>query len=266
MSANTSYAVRDSVTMLRRNLLHLARYPSLAVMIIAQPVFFLLLFVFVFGGTMGAGLPGVSGGGDRGDYLVFITPGILIQTVASVSIGTAISVAMDMTGGIIARFRTMDIARVSVLTGHVLGAVLKTALVVVAVIAVALLLGFRSDAGPFDWLGAVGLLLLMAVAFTWLTVGMGLSADSVETASNAPMILVLLPLVSSGFVPTDAMPAGLRHFAEHQPFTPMIAALRALVAGAPVGSDGWLAVGWCVLIGVVGFLWSKHLFTKVPAR
>ena len=159
-----NYVVRDSVTMLRRNLLHWIRYPSLAIMLVAQPTAFLLLFVFVFGGTLGAGLPGVPGGGDRGDYLVFITPGILIMAVASVALGTAIEVALDMTGGIIARFRTMDIARVAVLTGHVLGAVIKTGLAVVIVAAFAFLLGFRSDAGPLGWLGAIGLLVL---AFRW---------------------------------------------------------------------------------------------------
>ena len=264
--STTNHVVRDSVTMLRRNLLHWLRYPSLAIMLVAQPIVFLLLFVYVFGGTLGAGLPGVPGGGDRGDYLVFITPGILIMTVASVALGTAISVAMDMTGGIIARFRTMDIAKVSVLTGHVLGAVLKTLFAVVITLAVALLLGYRSEAGLGDWLATFALLVLMAIAFTWLTVGMGLAADSVETASNTPMFLVLLPFLSSGFVPTDEMPSGLRQFAEYQPFTPMIDSLRALTSGADPGSDLWLAIGWCVLIAVAGYLWSRRLFTKVPTK
>ncbi|MFY0405881.1 ABC transporter permease [Solicola sp. PLA-1-18] len=263
---SATHTVRDSATMLRRNLLHVRRYPSLSVILVVQPIVFLLLFVYVFGGTMGAGLPGVDGGGDRGDYLVFITPGILIQTVASVALGTAISTATDMTTGIIARFRTMDIARVSVLTGHVLGAVIKTVLAVVVVAAVAFGLGFRSDAGPLELLGTFGLLVLIAFSLTWLTVGMGLAADSVETASNTPMFLVLLPFVSSGFVPTDAMPTGLRLFAEHQPFTPMIDTLRALVTGAPTGSDVWLAVGWCVVIAMVGFVWSRRLFLRVPSR
>jgi ABC-2 type transport system permease protein len=262
--STTSYVVRDSVTMVRRNLLHWLRYPSLAIMLVAQPIVFLLLFVYVFGGTLGAGLPGVPGGGDRGDYLVFITPGILIMAVASVALGTAIEVASDMTGGIISRFRTMNIAQVSVLTGHVLGAVTKTLFAVVVTLAFALVLGYRSEAGPGDWVVALALLVLMAVALTWLTVGMGLAADSVETASNTPMVLVMLPFVSSGFVPTDAMPWGLRHVAEHQPFTPMIDSLRALTSGADAGSDLWLAIGWCVLIAVLGYLWSKRLFTKVP--
>jgi len=263
---NTTDTVRDSLTMLRRNLLHIRRYPSLTVMLIAQPIVFLLLFVYVFGGTLGAGLPGHRGGGDRGDYLVFIIPGILIMTVASVALGTAISTATDMTTGIIARFRTMDIARASVLTGHVLGAVIRTSLAVVIVTAFAFLLGFRSGAGPLDWLGAIGLLILIGFSLTWLTVGLGLAADSVESASNTPLFLVLLPFVSSAFVPTGAMPAGLRQFAEHQPFTPMIDTLRALVTGAAAGSDLWLAIGWCALIALLGCLWSRRLFLRVPAR
>ena len=230
--STTTYVLRDSVTMLRRNLLHWLRYPSLAIMLVAQPVVFLLLFVHVFGGTLGAGLPGVQGGGDRAEYLVFITPGILVMAVASVALGTAVEVALDMTGGIIARFRTMDIAQVSVLTGHVLGAVVKTLFAVAFALAFALLLGYRSDAGPGHWLIALVLLGLMAFAMTWLTVGMGLAADSVETASNTPILLVILPFLSSGFVPTDAMPWGLRHFAEHQPFTPMIDSLRALTGAS----------------------------------
>ena len=263
----TAHALRDSATMLRRNLLHIHRYPSLSIMLVGQPVLFLLLFVYVFGATMGAGLPGqpgLPGGGGRDDYLVFITPAILVMTVASIALGTAIATATDMTTGIIARFRTMNIARVSVLTGHVLGAVIKTAFAVVIVAAFAVLLGFRSDAGLLGWVGAVALLVLIAFALTWLTVGMGLAADSVETASNTPLFLMILPFISSGFVPTEAMPVGLRQFAQYQPFSPMIDALRALVTGAPTGSELWLAIGWCVVVALLGFLWSRRLFLRVP--
>jgi ABC-2 type transport system permease protein len=148
----------------------------------------------------------------------------------------------------------------------VLGAVLKTLFAVTVTLAFALLLGYRSEAGPGDWLIALALLVLMAFAMTWLTVGIGLAADSVETASNAPLFLVLLPFLSSGFVPTEAMPWGLRHFAEYQPFTPMIDSLRALTSGEGAGSDLWLAIGWGVLIAVIGYLWSRRLFTRVPTK
>lgn len=254
-------ALRDTSTMLRRQLLHIKRYPSLTIMLVAQPLLFLLLFVYVFGATMGAGLPGGDG---RADYLLYITPAILIMTVASVALGTAIAVASDATGGLMARFRTMDIAQVAVLTGHVLGAVLKTALALVVVVGFAFLLGFRSDAGPVDWLVALVLLLALTTALTWLTVALGLAADSVETASNTPLFLMLLPFVSSGFVPTEDMPWGVRQFAEHQPFTPVIDAVRALTVGADPGSDLWLALAWCVAIAGVGFWWSRRLLRRGP--
>jgi ABC-2 type transport system permease protein len=264
MSADTT--VRDSATMLRRNLRHIRRYPSLSIMLLAQPIVLLVIFVYVFGATMGGGLPGGEGGDERTTYLVFITPAILLMTVTSVALGTAIATATDMSTGIIARFRTMDIARVSVLTGHVLGALIKTVAALVVVTAFAFLIGFRTDAGPFGWLGALGLLTLLALALTWLTVGMGLAADSVETASNTPMFLMLLPFISSGFVPTETLPWGVRQFAEYQPFTPVIEALRALVGGTPPGSSLWLAIGWCVLIAVAAYLWSRRLYLRVPAR
>ena len=226
---------------------------------------FLLLFVYVFGGTLGAGLPGRRGGGDARRL-----PGLHHagdpdrgRRQRGPRHGDLDRDRHDQ--GIIARFRTMDIARVSVLTGHVLGAVIKTAGAVVVVTAFAFLIGFRSPAGPLDWLGVVGLLVLIAFSLTWLTVGMGLAADSVETASNTAMFLVMLPFVSSGFVPTGAMPVGLRQFAEYQPFTPMINTLRALVTGAPTGTDLWLAVGWCLVVAAVGFLWSRRLFLRVPS-
>jgi len=206
------HAVRDSMTMLRRNLEHMRRYPSMTGMLVGQPILFLLLFVYVFGGTLGRGLPGSSSGGRR-QYLTYVTPAILVMAVASTALGTAVSVAIDMTGGIIARFRTMAIARVSVLTGHVLGAMIQTALTVVVVLATAMLLGFRSEASAADWCAVAGILALFALALTWLTVALGLVSKSVETASNLPMVLVLLPFLGSGFVPTDTMPGWLAWFA-----------------------------------------------------
>jgi ABC-2 type transport system permease protein len=257
-----TYAARDSVTMLGRNLKHMRRYPSLTLMLIGQPVLFLLLFVYVFGGTMGAGLPGGDG---RADYLAYIAPAILVMTVASVALSTAIYIAKDATEGIIDRFRTMPIAKASVLTGHVLGALVQTAVALAVVLATTLLLGYRPGAGVAGWLGAVGLLLLVAVALTWLCLALGLAAGSVETASNTPMFLVLLPFLSSGFVPTDSMPTGLAWIAEHQPFTPIIDTLRVCLDGSSPGSAGWWAVGWCVLITAASYLWARRLFAAARA-
>jgi ABC-2 type transport system permease protein len=256
------YAVTDSATMLRRRLRHLLRYPSMTVMLAGMPIVMLLLFVYVFGGTLGAGLGAVSG--SRADYVDYVTPGILLTTVAAVAQGTAISVAMDKTEGIIARFRTMAIARVSVLTGHVVGSMIQTMLCVAMTIAVALLVGFRPTAGLADWIATIGVVAMTALALTWLTVALGMLSKSVETASNLPMPLMLLPFLGSGFVPTDSMPAGLRWFAENQPFTPIIETLRALLLGAPMGNSATLAVAWCTGIGVAGYLWAKHLFNRDP--
>jgi ABC-2 type transport system permease protein len=261
-----SYAVTDSATMLRRQLRHMLRYPSMTLMLAGFPIVLLLLFVYVFGGTLGAGLGGFSGGfsGGRGDYVNYVTPGILLITVASAAQGTAISVAMDMTEGIIARFRTMAIARVSVLTGHVLGSMIQTMRSIALVTAVALLVGFRPTAGLAEWIAAVGVVAMTTFALTWLSVALGMVSKSVETASNLPMPLMLLPFLGSGFVPTDSMPAGMRWFAENQPFTPIMETLRGLLMGSAIGNSGVLAVAWCAGIGLAGYLWAKRLYNRDP--
>lgn len=258
--------LRDSGTLLRRNLKHLLRYPSLTVTIIAMPVIFLLLFVFVFGGTMGAGLPGGATSADpRGDYLHYLTPAILVMTVVAVSNSTAILIAKDATEGIIDRFRTMPISRSAPLTGHVLAAMVQTVFAVLVVLVAAVLLGYRTSGSLAGWLGAAGLILLLGWAVTWFCVALGLASGSVEAASNAPMPLILLPFLSSGFVPTESMPAGLAWFAEHQPFTPIINTLRACLDGQSPGTDAWVAIAWCVLITVVSFGWATRLFGRVRA-
>jgi ABC-2 type transport system permease protein len=259
-----SYAVSDSATMLRRQLRHMLRYPSMTLQLAGMPIVFLLLFVYVFGGTLGAGIGGPSGG--RAEYVNYVTPGILLMTVAAAVTGTAISVAMDMTEGIIARFRTMAIARVSVLTGHVVGSMIQTMLSMAVVIGVALLIGFRPTAGLVEWILAIAVLAMLSLALIWLAVAFGLVARSVESASNLPMPLVFLPFLGSGFVPTDSMPVGLRWFAEYQPFTPVIETLRGLLLGTSIGDSGAVAVAWSAGIALVGYLWAKRLFNRDPAR
>jgi ABC-2 type transport system permease protein len=259
-----SHSVSDSATMLRRNLRHMLRYPSMTLMLVGMPVIFLLLFVYVFGGTLGAGLGGPSGG--RAQYVNYVTPGIVLMTVAGAATGTAVSVAMDMTEGIVARFRTMAISRASVLTGHVVGSVIQTLLGMAVVIGVAVLIGFRPTAGPAEWMAAAGVLTLFVFALTWLSVALGLVSKSVETASNAPMPLMLLPFLGSGFVPTGSMPAGLRWFAEYQPFTPVIETLRGLLLGTPIGNSALLAITWCAGIALAGYLWARKLFNRDPSR
>jgi ABC-2 type transport system permease protein len=259
------YPLRDSVTMLRRNLKHMLRYPSMTVMLVGMPIVFLLLFVYVFGGTLGAGIGGPAhsaAAAGRAEYANYVAPAIILMTVTATVQGTAISVAMDMTEGVIARFRTMHIARVSVLTGHVLGSVIQAVFSLAIVIGVALLVGFRPAAGLGAWLATAGFLVVVTFALVWLSVALGQVSKSVETASNLPMPLVLLPFLSSGFVPTDSMPAGLRWFAEHQPFTPIIETLRDLLMDKPIGNNAWIALAWCAVIALGGYLWSKRLFNR----
>jgi ABC-2 type transport system permease protein len=258
-----AYALRDSTTMLRRNLRHLQRYPGLSLFPIFMPVVFLLLFVYVFGGTLGNG---ITAGGGRGAYVNFLTPGMLLFTVAGAAQITAISVAKDMTEGIIARFRTMRIWRPAVFAGHVLGSLLLTLTSLAVVIAVALLVGYHSAAGPLRWLAALGLLVLLAIALIWLSVAFGLLAKSVETASNMPMFLILLPFLGSGFVPVHSMPAGLRWFAENQPFTPITNTVRSLLANQHIGSAGTTAIVWCLAITAATYLWAKYLYNRREAK
>jgi ABC-2 type transport system permease protein len=252
--------------MLRRNLLHMVRYPGLSVFTVMGPVVFLLLTVFVFGGTLGAGLPGVDSSGGRDEYLAYVVPGILLITIAGGAGGTATTVAMDMTEGITARFRTMSISRAAVLAGHVLGNTIQTMIAVALVLGVGLLIGFRTNGAPVEWLAAVGMIVLIAYAISWLAVGMGMQSKSVETASNLPLILTILPLLGSGFVPTGSMPEWLQGFAQYQPFTPFIESIRGLLLGTPLGWNPVLAIGWALVITVAGYVWSLAIYERKSVR
>ncbi|MFI1683060.1 ABC transporter permease [Streptomyces sp. NPDC020607] len=256
--SSLSLAVRDSSTMLRRNLLHARRYPSLTLNLLMTPVMLLLLFVYIFGDTM-------SAGAGRSAYTAYIVPGILLMTIGSTVIGTAVSISTDMNEGIIARFRTMAIHRGSILFGHVVGSVLQILISVVLVGAVAVAMGFRStDATVLEWLAAFGLLALVALAFTWIAVGMGLGSPNAEAAGNNAMPLILLPLISSAFVPLHSMPGWFQPIAEYQPFTPAIETLRGLLLGTSIGNNGWLALGWCLALTVLGYCWSTAQFNRDP--
>ncbi|MEV0913702.1 ABC transporter permease [Streptomyces sp. NPDC049967] len=257
-------AARDCTTMLRRNLLHARRYPSLTLNLLLTPVMLLLLFVYIFGGVMSAGLGG-DGGADRSAYIAYIVPGILLLTIGSTVVGTAVSVSTDMTEGIIARFRTMAIHRGSVLVGHVVGSVLQAVMSVVLVGAVAVAIGFRStDATPLEWLAAFALLVLFATALTWIAVGMGLISPNAEAASNNAMPMILLPLLSSAFIPVDTMPGWFRPIAEYQPFTPAIETLRGLLLGTEIGNNGWLTIAWSLALAALGYRWSTSTFNRDP--
>ncbi|KUO12072.1 ABC transporter permease [Streptomyces sp. DSM 15324] len=256
-----SLAVRDSSTMLRRNLLHARRYPSLTLNLLLTPVMLLLLFVYIFGDVMSAGI----GGSDRSDYIAYIVPGILLMTIGGTVVGTAVSVSTDMNEGIIARFRTMAIHRGSVLVGHVVGSVLQCIASVVLVGAVGVAIGFRStDATALEWLAAFGLLALFSLALTWIAVGMGLASPNPEAAANSAQPLILLPLISSAFIPADTMPGWFQPIAEYQPFTPAIETLRGLLLGTGIGNNGWIALAWCVGLTALGYRWSTTQFHRDP--
>ncbi|HWH25701.1 MAG TPA: ABC transporter permease [Pseudolysinimonas sp.] len=265
-ASRSSHVVADALTMMRRNLLHMVRYPGLSMFTILGPVVILLLFVFVFGGTLGAGLPGVDPAGGRDAYLAYVVPGILLITIAGTASGAAITVAMDMTEGITARFRTMAISRASVLAGHVLGNTIQGIIAVTLVLGVALLVGFRPTASLGEWIATVGLVVLLAFAISWLGVAMGMQSKTVETASNLPLILTVLPMLGSGFVPTGSMPAWLQAFAQYQPFTTFIETVRSLLLGTPLGNNGWLALGWVVVIAVGGYIWSMAIYERKSVR
>jgi ABC-2 type transport system permease protein len=253
-----SYAMRDSATMLRRDVLHSLRNLSMTMSGILTPVVTLLLFVEVFGGTLGAGLGGVS---YSGAYINYVTPAIIIITIGSGCATTAVNLCMDMREGIISRFRTMAISRASVLTGPVLGSLIRTLISIGLVIAVALLMGFRPTGGPTSWLAAIGVIALFTFALTWLAVAFGLVTKTPAGANSLALIpQLLLPFTSSAFVRTESMPAGVRWFAEHQPFTPVIDTLRGLLLGAPLGNSAGLAVAWCAVIALAGYLWARAAF------
>ncbi|MEU2172848.1 ABC transporter permease [Nocardia sp. NPDC019219] len=249
-----SYALADSATMLRRNLLHAKRYPSLSFGVIVMPTVLLLVFNFVFGGALEK-----SSGGNYIDYLA---PGMLLMIPAYMTVSVAVSVATDTTKGIVNRFRTMDIAQSAMLTGHVVGALIQALAGIAAMAGVALLIGFRPNADPVEWLAVFGLLALVMFALTWLSVALGLLAPNPESASNTPFPLVMLPFLGSGLVGTDTMPAGLRQFAEYQPFTPFTETIRGLLMGTEIGDNAIISIVWCVGLTVVGYLWSSSIFRR----
>ncbi|WP_035799957.1 ABC transporter permease [Kitasatospora mediocidica] len=254
--SSTSYVLRDSATMLRRNLKHAVRYPGLTLGTLMVPLIFLLLFVYVLGGTLASGI------GHGSSYINYLAPGIILMTVATGSMTTAVSVCTDLTEGIIARFRTMSISRAAVLVGHVVGSVIQTMVSIALVIGAALLIGFRPSADLVHWLAALGIIALLSLAVTWLAVALGTLSKNPEGASNLVMPLALLPFVGSAFVPTGSMSTGVRLFAEYQPFTPVTETVRGLLMGTPIDDNAVIAVAWCLGISVAGFLWATKLFNR----
>ena len=241
-----------SMVMLRRDFNHIARNPTSVFNAVLMPVVIMLMFVYVFGDAFNVGV----------DYIDYATPGLMLLAVCYGLGATATSVNSDMTKGIINRFKVMDISRGAVLTGHVVASVLTNLVAIAALIGVAFLLGFSPSASFLDWLGVVGIVVLLGFAAGWLTVALGLAAKSPETAGLAAVPLIMLPFFSSAIVPAEKMGPGVRQFAEYQPFTPIIETMRGFLNGAPATGDVIAALAWCVGIALVGYLWATSTFTK----
>ncbi len=249
----TRHFFGDTAVLTGRSLRHITRSLDTIITTTIMPIFFLLLFVYVFGGAIKSG---------SGTYVDYLLPGILLITIASGISYTAFRLFMDIQSGIFERFQSMPIARSSVLWAHVLTSLVANLISLVVVVLVALLMGFRSGAGVTAWLAVVGILVVFTLALTWLAVIPGLSAKSVDGASVFSYPLVFLPFISSAFVPTNTMPGPVRAFADHQPVTSIVNTIRELYSQQPVGADVWIALAWCVGILVVAYGFAMVIYRR----
>ena len=249
----TTHFLGDTFVLLGRSLCHIMRSLDTIITTAIMPIGFMLLFVYVFGGAINSGSE---------SYVTYLLPGILIMTIASGIAYTAYRLFLDMKSGIFERFQSMPIARSSVLRAHVLTSLVANLISLVAVVLVALLMGFRSGAGIGAWLAVLGILILFILALTWIAVIPGLTAKSVDGASAFSYPLIFLPFVSSAFVPTESMPGPVRAFAENQPVTSIVNAIRDLFAQQPVGADIWVALAWCVGILVVAYTFAMVTYRR----
>jgi ABC-2 type transport system permease protein len=243
----------DMSVMLGRSMRHIFRSMDTIITVTIMPIAFMLLFVYVFGGAIRTGTD---------HYVNYLLPGILLIAIASGIAYTAYRLFMDMQGGIFERFHSMPIARSTVLWGHVLTSLVSNAISVVVIILVALVMGFRSSAGVLAWLAVAGILALFTLALTWIAAIAGLSAKSVDGAGAFSYPLIFLPFISSAFVPTASMPPVVRAFAENQPVTSIVDAIRALLSSQPVGNDIWVALAWCVGIMLVAYFFAMRVYKK----
>jgi ABC-2 type transport system permease protein len=249
----TKHFINDTTALLGRSLRHIARSPDTIITTALMPIGFLLMFVYVFGGA-------ISAGSER--YVDYLLPGILVMTIASGISYTAYRLFLDRQSGIFERFRSMPIARSAVLWAHVLTSLVANLISLVVVVLVALLMGFRSSAGPLAWLAVIGILVLFTLGLTWLAVIPGLTAKTVDGASAFAYPLIFLPFVSSAFVPTAGMPGPVRVFAEHQPVTSIVDTLRHLFADQAVGNGVWTALAWCTGLLVVACLAATRVYRR----
>jgi ABC-2 type transport system permease protein len=238
--------------MLHRNFRHTLRNPVTVFNAVLLPIVIMVMFVCVIGGAFNVGV----------DYVDYATPGMIVLAITYGLSATATAVNSDMTTGIINRFKVMDISRGAVLNAQVIASMLRSLIAIAAIIGVAFALGFRTSASFLDWLGAVGFIVVVCLATIWLTVALGLAANTPESAGMGTVPLILLPFLSSAIVPADTMKAGFRQFAEYQPFTPIIETLRGLLTGHPTAGHAIAALAWCVGIAVIGYVWALATFNK----
>ena len=247
-------ALRDTYILFGRTMKHILRSPDTIITVAITPIAMMLLFVYVLGGAIQAG---------AGSYVNYLLPGILLIAIASGTSYTAFRIFNDMQKGIISRFNTMPISRSAVLWGHVLTSIISNAISIIVIIAVALLMGFRSSASIGEWLGVAGILLLFTSALTWLAVIPGLKAKTIDGASAFAYPLIFLPFISSAFVPTDTMPTPVRIFAENQPVTAIVDAIRSLLSSASLGSEIWIALAWCAGITIVAYFFAVRAYRRI---
>ena len=249
----TAHFFGDTTVLLGRSLKHVTRSPDTIITTAIVPVAMMLLFVYVFGGAINTG---------SDSYVNYLLPGIVLITIGSGISYTALRLFLDMQSGLFGRFQSMPIARSSVLWAHVLTSLVANLVSVVVVVLVAVVIGFRSPAGVSAWLAVAGILILFTLALTWLAVIPGLTATSIDGASAFAYPLIFLPFISSAFVPTDTMPGPVRAFAENQPVTSIVNAIRDLLSERPVGADIWIALAWCVGILVVAYVLAMVTYRR----
>ena len=252
-----AYSVSDTVTMLRRILIHMLRNPiTMLLGTLGTPIILLLMMYNLFGSVIQAD------GATSSSYINYLTPGMILITVIYGTGVAALRINADMTQGIIARFKSMSISRGAVLNGHVIGSAIGSLISITAIFGLAYLMGFRSAANTVEWLAALGLIGLYVVAAMWLAIAVGVWSKSPEAANGMLYLFYILPFFSSAFVPTKSMTPVVAWIAENQPFTPIIDTLRALLMGDPAGSRALIAVTWCIGIGAVGYLWSRAAYNR----
>lgn len=256
MESRKTHFFSDMGIMCGRSMRHITRSMDTIITVTLMPIAFMLLFVYVFGGAIKTGTD---------NYVNYLLPGILLIAIVSGISYTAYRLFMDMQRGIFERFHSMPIVRSTVLWGHVLTSLVSNAISVAVILLVALIMGFRSSAGILSWLAVAGILALFTLALTWIAAIVGLSAKSVDGATAFSYPLIFLPFISSAFVPTASMPGPVRAFAENQPVTSIVNALRALLSSEPVGGDIWAALAWCLGILLAAYIFAMGVYRHKTA-